>query len=85
MACGTPIAAFPVPGPIDVVGQSPGGALDMDLRVACLRALSMPREAVRRHAEQYSWERATQQFAAALRPIPGRGDSLSRGTQAATA
>jgi hypothetical protein len=85
MACGTPIAAFPVPGPIDVVGQSPGGALDADLRSACLRALTLPREAVRRHAEQYSWERATQQFAEALRPIPGRGQQLSDASSAAPA
>ena len=72
MACGTPVAAFPVPGPIDVVGRSSGGVLDTDLRAACLAALALPRDAVRRHAEQYSWARATQQFAAALRPLPGR-------------
>jgi glycosyltransferase involved in cell wall biosynthesis len=83
MACGTPIAAFPVPGPIDVVGlDSPGGALDTDLRAACLRALTLPRAGVRKHAEQYSWERATQQFAQALRPIEPRA---ARGLVAPTA
>ncbi len=71
MACGTPVAAFPVPGPIDVIGQSPGGVLHTDLRTACLRALELPRDAVRRHGEQYSWARATQQFVAALKPIGG--------------
>lgn len=71
MACGTPVAAFPVPGPIDVVGRSGGGVLHTDLREACLRALQLPRDAVRRHGEQYSWARATQQFLAALRPIDG--------------
>jgi hypothetical protein len=76
MACGTPVAAFPVPGPIDVVGRSPGGALDTDLRAACLAALALPRDAVRRHAEQYSWERATQQFVAALRPIRREAEGL---------
>ncbi|HEY1391743.1 MAG TPA: glycosyltransferase family 1 protein, partial [Methylibium sp.] len=60
MACGTPVAAFPVPGPVDVVGQSPGGVLHEDLRVACLKALELPREGVRRHAEQFSWAAATE-------------------------
>ncbi len=72
MACGTPVAAFPVPGPIDVVGRSAGGVLDADLRRACLAALELPRAAVRAHAQQYSWARATQQFLAALEPIAGR-------------
>ncbi len=71
MACGTPVAAFPVPGPIDVVGDSAGGVLDADLRSACLRALDLPREAVRAHAEQFSWARATRQFVAALAPLTG--------------
>jgi glycosyltransferase involved in cell wall biosynthesis len=71
MACGTPVAAFPVPGPIDVVGDSPGGVLHTDLRAACLGALDLPRDAVRRHGAQFSWERATQQFLAALQPIRG--------------
>lgn len=75
MACGTPVAAFPVPGPIDVVGQSAGGALDIDLRSACLRALALPRDAVRMHAEQFSWARATQQFVEALEPV--RGDKVA--------
>lgn len=73
MACGTPVAAFPVPGPIDVVGDSAGGVLDADLRSACLRALERPRAAVRAHAEQFSWERATRQFVAALAPLTGTG------------
>lgn len=76
MACGTPVAAFPVPGPIDVVGApSPGGVLHTDLREACLRALALPRDAVRRHGEQYSWARATEQFVAALRPIGSAHDA----------
>ncbi|HSV71591.1 MAG TPA: glycosyltransferase family 1 protein [Methylibium sp.] len=83
MACGTPVAAFPVPGPIDVVGRSPGGALDADLRAACLRALELPRDAVRRHAEQYSWARATQQFVAALEPIAGHEEGGATGEFAA--
>ncbi len=71
MACGTPVAAYPVHGPIDVVGRdSPGGVLDNDLRAACLAALKKPREAVRRHAEQFNWPAATRQFEQALAPLP---------------
>ncbi|WP_337877663.1 glycosyltransferase family 1 protein [Caldimonas sp.] len=72
MACGTPVAAFPAPGPIDVVGQSAGGVLDTDLRAACLRALALPREAVHEYARRYSWRAATEQFVAALQPLEPR-------------
>jgi glycosyltransferase involved in cell wall biosynthesis len=66
MASGTPVAAFPVAGPIDVVGDSAGGVLDADLRQACLRALALPRAAVRAHALGFSWAAATRQFLDAL-------------------
>ncbi|MET4577756.1 glycosyltransferase family 4 protein [Ottowia thiooxydans] len=74
MACGTPVAAYPVPGPIDVVGHnSPGGAINMDLRAACLAALHKSRDGVRRHAEQFNWPAASRQFEQALVPIrPGQ-------------
>ena len=70
MACGTPVAAFPVPGPIDVIGASGGGVLHTDLREACLQALALPRDLVRRRAEQFSWPAATDQMLAALQIIP---------------
>ena len=69
MASGTPVAAFPVAGPIDVVGASAGGVLDADLRRACLAALALPREGARAHAMQFSWAAATRQFVEALPPI----------------
>jgi glycosyltransferase involved in cell wall biosynthesis len=70
MACGTPVAALPVTGPIDVVGPSgEGGVLDTDLQRACLAALRCERPRVRTFAERYTWEAATHQFAQALRPI----------------
>jgi len=70
MACGTPVAAYPVPGPIDVVGHdSPGGAIDDDLRAACMAALKKPRDGVRRHSEQFNWPAATRQFERALVPL----------------
>src|SRR5262249_54341269 len=45
LASGVPIAAFPVTGPKDVVGDNPIGALNDDLRTACLQALAMSRDA----------------------------------------
>jgi glycosyltransferase involved in cell wall biosynthesis len=72
MACGTPVAAFPVTGPLDVLGDVPpaqsGGAMDDDLRAACLRALEIPRERARAHAMRYSWAECARQFADHLRP-----------------
>src|SRR5262249_711749 len=41
LACGVPVAAFPVMGPKDVVGGHPIGVLDEDLRLACLAALKL--------------------------------------------
>lgn len=64
MACGTPVAAFPVMGPRDVVGA--GGALDEDLRRACLAALDVPRAQARAHAERFSWPACAAAFRAQL-------------------
>jgi glycosyltransferase involved in cell wall biosynthesis len=69
MACGLPVAAFPVAGPKDVVGESGAGALNMDLQAACLAALSIPRERVLAHARMFTWENATTQFLNNLRII----------------
>ena len=69
MACGTPVAAYPVTGPIDVVRQGVSGILDNDLRAAAMAALDLPRDAVREHALAFSWERATAQFLGNLHPV----------------
>ena len=69
LASGTPVAAFPVTGPIDVVTNSRVGALDEDLRAACLKALECDRTACRSHAEAWSWDACVAQFRAALVPI----------------
>ena len=71
LACGTPVAAFPVTGPLDVIADHPIGALDHDLRAAALRALTMSRAACRDFALAHSWESCARQFLghlAALRP-----------------
>ena len=62
LGCGTPVAAYPVQGPLDVVGDSGVAALDEDLRKAALGALRIDRAACRAYAQRYSWRAATQQF-----------------------
>jgi glycosyltransferase involved in cell wall biosynthesis len=68
MACGTPVAAFPVRGPIDVVTDPAAGVLDEDLGAAALAALALDREHVHRYSERFSWERSAGQFLNALVP-----------------
>ena len=78
LACGVPVAAFPVTGPRDVIGDHPIGVLDNDLRAACLGALRLSRETCRAFALDRSWENSAQQFvthvsraaAYAFRPAP---------------
>jgi len=62
MACGVPVAAYPVTGPLDVVLDGVTGALDEDLRRAVQRALTVDRSACREQALQYSWRRCSEQF-----------------------
>jgi glycosyltransferase involved in cell wall biosynthesis len=62
LACGTPVAAFPVTGPLDVIADRPIGAIDNDLRAACLKALTMSRETCRAFALERSWESSARQF-----------------------
>jgi glycosyltransferase involved in cell wall biosynthesis len=69
LAAGTPVAAFPVTGPIDVITDPRVGALNEDLRAACLKALECDRAACRLHAEAWSWDACVAQFRAALVPI----------------
>lgn len=74
MACGVPVAAFPVPGPADLVIDGGNGALDEDLTEAFFRALAVPAEACVEYAAGFSWERSTRRFAALLaRAEPGEG------------
>jgi glycosyltransferase involved in cell wall biosynthesis len=69
MACGVPVAAYPVTGPIDVVVNGVTGVLSEDLRTAALAALDLDRRACREHALRYTWEAATRQFLASLAPV----------------
>ena len=62
MACGVPVAAFPVTGPLDVVVPGVTGVLDRDLRRAALAALELDPQACVAHARRHTWEAATRQF-----------------------
>jgi glycosyltransferase involved in cell wall biosynthesis len=74
LACGTPVAAFPVTGPKDVLADADGkiGAVNDDLRAAALAALNADRAACRLHAERYSWRACAETFLSHLVPArPG--------------
>jgi glycosyltransferase involved in cell wall biosynthesis len=68
MACGVPVAAFPVPGPLDVLGDSDGGVLDADLRRAALEALKIPRARPRARALTFDWNKVCDEFVSFLVP-----------------
>jgi glycosyltransferase involved in cell wall biosynthesis len=72
LASGVPVAAYPVTGPLDIIGDdSDVGALNDDLHAACIAALSASREKARELAVQYSWEAATLQFITNIRAANG--------------
>jgi glycosyltransferase involved in cell wall biosynthesis len=80
LACGTPVAAYPVAGPLEVLGRAPEpvGAIGPDLRQNCLDALAASREACVRHAARYSWRACAERFLANLVPIrAAAGSSVS--------
>ncbi|HEY5810720.1 MAG TPA: glycosyltransferase family 1 protein [Povalibacter sp.] len=70
MACGVPVAAYPVTGPIDVVQQGVTGVLREDLRQAAQEALQLDPHHCRAYALEHTWDAATVQFLANLAPHP---------------
>ena len=74
MASGTPVAAYPAPGPIDLIPNSGAGALaagaSEGLREACLEALKLDRKTVRAYAETFSWRACAEDFVRNLQPYP---------------
>ena len=62
MACGLPVAAFPVSGPLDVIGSSNAGCLNSSLKEACKKALLIPRKVPREYAKTFSWEVTSKTF-----------------------
>lgn len=74
LASGTPVAAFPVTGPRDILDDPRAGALHPDLNIAVARALTLDRAHARTHGERFTWAASAAQFFAALeplRPLPG--------------
>jgi glycosyltransferase involved in cell wall biosynthesis len=83
MACGTPVAAFPVDGPNEVVGNPPqGGVLHAELTKAWYGALSVPRHEARARALHFGWAYAALLFAGHLvpagNPQPGAQGLVNR-------
>ena len=74
MAAGTPVAAYPAPGPIDIIPGSDAGVLAVSategLTEACLEALKLDRAVVRRFAEGFSWRACAEDFVRNLQPYP---------------
>ena len=69
LASGVPVAAYPVTGPRDVIGNHPIGVLHAELDVACLEALRVSRDACRKFALNYSWENSARQFLSHARKV----------------
>jgi glycosyltransferase involved in cell wall biosynthesis len=67
LASGLPVAAFPVTGPLDVVGASGCGVLDRDLRRAVLGALRVPKDRCRAYGGTFTWTESARQFFANIR------------------
>lgn len=70
LACGVPVAAFPVPGPLDVIQEGVTGVLHTDLATAIRGALTLDRATCAQRARAFTWEAATGQFLVGLEPIP---------------
>jgi glycosyltransferase involved in cell wall biosynthesis len=76
LASGLPVAAYPVQGPMDIVGEAPVGILSDDLAGAARRALELKPDACRNYALNFSWAACTHQFVTNLarppkpRPFP---------------
>ena len=83
LACGVPVAAFPVTGPRDVLGSASVGALNDDLRQACLAALRIPRQECAKFAAGHSWDTSARAFIenmADIRSIPMEPDMMRYAT-----
>ena len=74
MACGTPVAGFSAPGPIDIIPGSNAGALAPGrkggLAEAAVACLDLDRKTVRAFAERYSWRACAEEFLHNLQPYP---------------
>ena len=62
LASGVPVAAFPVPGPLDVITDPQVGVLHTDLHTAAMAALTFKADDCREFASQFTWQKCTQQL-----------------------
>ena len=69
MACGTPVAAYPAPGPVDVVTPGVTGALDRDLKLAVESALKLDRGDCAALARKLTWRHCAEEFLRHLPPV----------------
>jgi len=82
MACGTPVAAYDVEGPLEVLGTpAQGGAMSSDLTEAWYGALATTRAQARARALQFSWDHAARLFSSYLVPACRTGESLESDRQ----
>ena len=84
MACGVPVAAFPVTGPIDVVRNGLTGVLDDDLREAVLAAMQLEGDACIEYARTHSWRCCAEDFLSCLQPTPGAAVEAAAAAQTAS-
>lgn len=68
LACGTPVAAFPVTGPVDVLNPAVG-VMDENLDTAIATALTLDRTACAAYGQTFTWEASARQFLGALVPV----------------
>jgi glycosyltransferase involved in cell wall biosynthesis len=72
LSSGTPVAAYPVTGPRDVLDNSKAGALHDDLNIAVARALTLSRDDARAHGEKFIWAASAEQLRSQLEPLHRR-------------
>jgi glycosyltransferase involved in cell wall biosynthesis len=77
LASGLPIAAYPVMGPIDIIGDTGCGVLDNDLRTAALAALHIPKGRCRAHGERFTWRESARQFFSNIAQAHGNSPSAA--------
>ena len=77
LACGTPVAAYPVTGPKDILTDGRAGAVHADLAVAVRRALMLERSDASAHAQNFTWAASARQFLDGLVPATMRLPQLA--------
>jgi glycosyltransferase involved in cell wall biosynthesis len=69
LACGIPVAAYPVPGPLDIFSNSDINVLDKNLEISISRALQIDSQECIDHAKKFTWENCAKQFMTSQKKI----------------